>query len=162
MRAPPGVGDGHGRVLAQQRDELVVYPQLEPLHVDPVHEELVARRREAGEARPVDDQVAELLPAVGDDAVAPVRPLAAAQVEHEAFRPDRYAADLLISGMRGIEGVEVARLQAVGLLPAQDMVHRLVSAGLIRLTPHRIALNPDAFPVSDSVVRALVESLEPV
>jgi oxygen-independent coproporphyrinogen-3 oxidase len=83
-------------------------------------------------------------------------------LEEEAFHPERYAADLLISGMRGIHGVEVNRLRAVGLLPSQEMVQRLASAGLLRLTTDRIALNPDAFPVSDSVVRALIESLEPL
>lgn len=83
-------------------------------------------------------------------------------LEQESFHPERYAADLLISGMRGIEGVEVARLAAVGLLPSREMVMRLAGAGLLELHADRLALTPQAFPVSDAVVRALIESLEGV
>ncbi|TNE91221.1 MAG: radical SAM family heme chaperone HemW [Deltaproteobacteria bacterium] len=83
-------------------------------------------------------------------------------LEEEGFEPWRYAADLLISGMRGVQGVELARLHAVGLWPNPDIVNRLCSAGLLDAGPERLALTTEGFPVSDAVVRTLIESLRPL
>ncbi|MCO4743793.1 MAG: radical SAM family heme chaperone HemW [Proteobacteria bacterium] len=83
-------------------------------------------------------------------------------LHEEPFEASRYASDLLIAGMRGVEGVPLAHLTArTGLAPDPTIIAQLTGAGLLRPHPHRLALSDQGFPISDAVVRALIESLGP-
>ena len=80
----------------------------------------------------------------------------------EAYEPQRYASDLLISALRGVDGLPLDYLASrSGLRPRSAVVDQLVGAGLLMPTPGKLALTALGMPVADSVVRSLIEALEP-
>lgn len=80
------------------------------------------------------------------------------QVERPA--PHEAAADLLISGLRGIEGVDRARLRArTGLDVSPDTVDLLVHGGVLHAPPDRVALAPAGFAIADGIASRLVDNL---
>ena len=79
-----------------------------------------------------------------------------------AYEPQRYASDLLISALRGVDGLPLDYLASrSGLRPRSAVVAQLVGAGLLMPTPGKLALTALGMPVADSVVRSLIEALEP-
>lgn len=90
-----------------------------------------------------------------------------ADLHGDRERPDAEAAasDLLVSGLRGVDGLSLARLaDRTALRPDPAAVTRLVRLGLLRdAPPHAVlALSDEGFAVADGVVRALVDALGPV
>lgn len=72
------------------------------------------------------------------------------------------AADLLVSGLRGVGGVDLDRLRArTGHEPSASAIARLVAGGVLAHDGRHLRLTPSGFPVSDAVVRELVTSLGP-
>ena len=87
-----------------------------------------------------------------------VHPVDLAQMEHPTA--NERAADLLISGMRGVEGVDRARLRERTGLDVQDaIVQILIRSRLLQPDSERLALAHDGFPIADSVIRRLLDTL---
>lgn len=84
--------------------------------------------------------------------------------EHDDLpTPVEQATDLLISGLRGTDGVSLQRLaERTGHLPGEESRARLVHRGVLTETGGRMALTDEGFPVADAVVLALVDALAPV
>jgi oxygen-independent coproporphyrinogen III oxidase len=70
--------------------------------------------------------------------------------------PEARATDRLVSGLRAVEGVDLAGL---GVCVDERVVDGLVRGGVVRRAGSRIALTEAGFPVSDAVVRRLVDAL---
>lgn len=82
--------------------------------------------------------------------------------EWERPTPEQAAADLLVSTLRGVDGVDLDRLAArTGLAPRADAVDRLVATGLLARAGRRLRLTRDGFPVADAVIGHLSERLSP-
>ena len=78
----------------------------------------------------------------------------------ERPEPEEAATDTLVSGLRGVEGIDLTSLGS--FRPDPRIVGQLQAAGLLQPTPGRLALTHAGFPVADSVVRTLAGSLRPV
>lgn len=88
--------------------------------------------------------------------------LAAARAPDSTERPSGEAAaiDLLVAGLRGIDGVSVAHLEArTGCSPDPRTVAALIEGGLLAPDPDRLALTGEGFPLADAVVDRLLRSL---
>lgn len=73
------------------------------------------------------------------------------------------AADRIIAGLRGVQGVDVDQLAArTGHRPEPTAIDRLVRGGVLQVVGGRMALAPEGFYVADAVTAALVEALAPV
>lgn len=82
--------------------------------------------------------------------------------EH-AERPDAWqlATDLLVSGLRGREGLSLQRLQRrSGLRPSEGMLIGLIRGGLVRRDGERLRLTTAGMAVADGVAERLSRSLE--
>ncbi len=72
------------------------------------------------------------------------------------------AMDLLVAGLRGIDGVTLSRLEArTGHRPDPRIVEILIEGGLLIPDPARLALTSRGFPLADAVVDRLVRALRP-
>lgn len=79
----------------------------------------------------------------------------------EVPTPLQAAADLLISGLRGVGGLSRARItERTGLVVDPDVVTHLVDRGLLVEIGDRIALGPSGFALADGVARRLLDTLE--
>lgn len=88
-------------------------------------------------------------------------PVGTALVEHP--EPADVAVERLLSGMRTVEGVDLAKLaQDTGLVPPEPERRRLANGGLLVDDAQGMRLTDDGFYVADAVVRALVHALAPV
>lgn len=87
-------------------------------------------------------------------------PVASAEVEP----PDaeRHAADLLISGLRGIEGLYITQLHATGFTVPDTARRPLEAGGLLRPDPTRLQLTPEGVAVADGLTAHLVKHLCPL
>jgi oxygen-independent coproporphyrinogen-3 oxidase len=87
-----------------------------------------------------------------DPAEAPERPT-----------PEQAAVDLVIAGLRGVDGISLDHLAArTGHVPAESGRRRLVQGGLLVEQDGRTRLTDDGFYVADAVVAALVDALVPL
>lgn len=69
-------------------------------------------------------------------------------------------ADLLLAGLRRVDGIDLDRLRArTGHAPSDDAVRALVRGGMLRQEGPVIALTDAGFPVADAVVLKLVDTL---
>lgn len=85
---------------------------------------------------------------------------AADVVEHPTS--EQAAVDLLVSGLRGREGLDLARLvDRTGHTVDAAAVDPLVERGLLRRAGSRICLGDEGYPVADAVTRHLAEGLRP-
>lgn len=76
--------------------------------------------------------------------------------------PASAATDLLVSALRSVEGVDLARLRdRTGLAVPAAAIDALVAGGLLRREGPRVALTDDGFPVCDAVVAHLADRLAP-
>jgi len=81
-------------------------------------------------------------------------------VQVEQPDPWQAATDLLISGLRGREGLERNRLRRrTGLALDDRVLHDLASAGMLTASPDRVALTPQGVPVADGIIEKLVDKL---
>ncbi len=81
----------------------------------------------------------------------------------ERPEPRERASDVIVAGMRGVDGIDLRDLEATtGHRPAPATVRRLTRAGLLECRGTRTMLAPDGFYVADGVVRALVTALEQI
>lgn len=81
--------------------------------------------------------------------------------EIEAYAPERHAADALISGMRGMAGLDLSAIAAkTGLRPASSTCERLAAGGLIHRDRDQIRLTHAGVLVADAVTSALIDALE--
>lgn len=84
-------------------------------------------------------------------------------VSRERPTPEQAATDLLVAGMRAVEGVDLARMaRRTGRAVAPPALARLEREGLVERHGDRIALTRAGFPLCDSVVAYLVRDLEAV
>lgn len=80
--------------------------------------------------------------------------------ERESPDSEQAATDALVSGLRGVEGIDLAALAARhGVGPQSAAVDRLESEGLIRKSGSRIALTDAGFPVCDAICGHLSDRL---
>ena len=82
----------------------------------------------------------------------------------EVERPDprQRAGDLLVSGLRGIEGLSRDRLRSrTGLDVAEDARQQLVALGVLQDHGDRLVLTGPGFPMADGVARRLLDTLLP-
>ncbi|MCB9678835.1 MAG: coproporphyrinogen III oxidase family protein [Alphaproteobacteria bacterium] len=77
--------------------------------------------------------------------------------EIETPDPAQRATDALVSGLRGVEGLDLARLAPFATDPRT--LRQLVTAGLLAHEDGHIRLTAAGFPVADAVVRALARGL---
>ena len=76
--------------------------------------------------------------------------------------PLQAAADTLIAGMRGVDGVDVARLvRRTGHRPDPRVVQGLVDRGLLAPAADPLQLSAAAFPLADGVIERLIDALVP-
>ena len=86
-----------------------------------------------------------------------VRPFAAGQRP----TPEEAAIDLLVGGLRFIDGLSVAHLErATGLSPRRDVVQALVDAGVIVDSADRLQITEAGMPIADGVVARLADALQ--
>ena len=82
----------------------------------------------------------------------------ALDIEHPT--PRQAAADLLVSGLRGVTGLSRARLtEKTGLAVHPDTVRILVQGKLLVEHGDRMALGPRGFALADGVARRLLDTL---
>jgi oxygen-independent coproporphyrinogen-3 oxidase len=73
------------------------------------------------------------------------------------------ALDLLVSGLRSVEGLSLDHLaRASGHLPSTEVRRQLTSSGHLREVDGRMMLAPEGFYVADGVVRTLAQHLRPI
>lgn len=73
--------------------------------------------------------------------------------------PDTRALDLLVSAIRGVGGVPLARLAALGFTLDPAAIAAL--GALVRATPDAVALDGDGWFVADAVTQRLADALRP-
>lgn len=82
---------------------------------------------------------------------------------HEWPTDEQRALDALGSGMRFVDGLDLATLAAAtGHRPRAATVEAVRHGGMIEVTGSTIRLTAEGFPVADSVIGALARALEPV
>lgn len=78
----------------------------------------------------------------------------------ETPSPEQAAADLIISSLRGVNGLDLSYMfTRVGLRPAPAVVGALIRAGLVQQRGERIQLTANGFPMCDGVAGRLVDAL---
>jgi len=76
--------------------------------------------------------------------------------------PRQAAIDLLVSGVRGLDGVSTARLASrTGLRCDPDVVALLVAGGALQDRASHLTLAPGGYPICDAVVARLAGALQP-
>jgi oxygen-independent coproporphyrinogen III oxidase len=76
--------------------------------------------------------------------------------------PDARYTDLLVSGLRAAEGVDLRRLrERTRLQPEPGVVQALVAAGLVTEQEERLSLTADGFPLCDGIVERLAAHPQP-
>ncbi|MFT6158305.1 MAG: oxygen-independent coproporphyrinogen-3 oxidase [Myxococcota bacterium] len=81
----------------------------------------------------------------------------------ESPNAEQAATDALVSGLRGVEGIDLAALaHRHGVGPQSTAVDRLEREGLIHRSNSRIALTDAGFPVCDAICGHLSDRLVPV
>jgi oxygen-independent coproporphyrinogen-3 oxidase len=93
------------------------------------------------------------------------RYLAVADPTEESELPtgDARAMDLLVSALRGVDGVDRAHLsRTTGRRIAAEVVESLRRAGVLRVDGERIALTDAGFPLADGISARLADALVPV
>ncbi|MBX2799119.1 MAG: radical SAM family heme chaperone HemW [Myxococcales bacterium] len=80
-----------------------------------------------------------------------------AQTEHPT--PRQAAADLVLCSLRGVDGLDLDRLQRTGHRLDPGTLTALVKGGLAVRTANRLSLADAGFPVADGVVRRLLDTL---
>lgn len=73
------------------------------------------------------------------------------------------AADLVVSALRHVDGLDLAALaRRTGHRPAPDAVRALVAIGVLASEGDRVALTDAGFPLADTITGRLVRALRPV
>jgi len=75
--------------------------------------------------------------------------------------PEQAAIDLILSNARWRGGLDLTELAALGWRVPDATLRQLQAAELVQLDGQRLSPTPTGYPVSDAVVRHLVERLEP-
>ncbi len=78
----------------------------------------------------------------------------------ETPTPDQAATDMIISGLRSVDGLDLLRLaRRTHRAPSPSAVAKLAHAGLVDATPDRLRLGPAGWMVADGVASALADDL---
>ncbi|MNL15871.1 Oxygen-independent coproporphyrinogen-III oxidase 1 [compost metagenome] len=77
-------------------------------------------------------------------------------VERETLDPLGAAEELVLLGLRTVEGAPLATLQTLGLSDTSGPLADLIADGFLRLQEGRVAATPTGRPVLDAVLRTLL------